>query len=82
MVPGFLAHGEMALVRRAMAETMIMAISISNRTLYLTQSVCVFKEDKYERAIDLMKAEQEIHENDEDFEAFMYDLLRQICSWE
>ena len=78
MLPDFLAHGEMALVRRAMAEADDSGeFQIEKDFILDAISLCI-KEDKYERATDLMKAEQERHANDYDFDEFMYDLFERF----
>ena len=75
MLPSFFAHGNMTLVQRAMAEGDDSS-KLQIEQNFTLDAICMcIKEDKYERAIDLMRAEQEIHENDDDFDEFMYDLL-------
>ena len=75
MIPDFLAHGNMALVQRAMAERDDNGkFQIKQDFILDAISLCI-KEGKYERATDLMKAGQERHEDDDDFDEFMYDLF-------
>ena len=80
MISDFLAHGNMTLVQRAMAEGDDSGkLQIKQDFILDAISLCI-KEDKYERATDLMRAEQEIHENDDDFDEFMYDLFHKFTS--
>ena len=83
MVPGFLAHGEMVVVRKVIVETDLLETDNYGRCDSIYDAIALsLKEDRHERVAGLFEAAQERPDWKNRFESFVEGFFEKISSRE